>query len=88
MTKRLLAVMMTPQAAPETAALRRMRLVWVALCASLVVGIAAIRFVVGLFGDWGALGVFVLTVATPLHGLVYFRRKNAADDAYAARGGQ
>lgn len=88
MAKRLLDAMLTPQAAPESAALRRMRLVWLALCASLVVAIAAIRPVVALFGNWGALAVFVLTLATPLHGLVYFRRKNAADDAYAARGGQ
>ena len=85
MTKRLFDAMLTPQAAPESAALRRMRLVWVALCASLFVGIAAIRFVVGMFGEWGALGVFVLTVATPVHGLIYFRRKNALDLAYAAR---
>lgn len=88
MAKRLFAAMLTPQAAPESAALRRMRYGWMALCASLVIGVVAIRPVVDLFGNWGAMGVFALTVATPVHGLIYFRRKNATDEAYAARGAQ
>ncbi len=86
MARSLFEAMLTPQAAPENASLRRLRYVWMALCTSLAIGVAAIRFVIDLFGDWGALGIFVLTIATPLHGLVYFRRKNAIDEAYAVRG--
>ncbi len=88
MAKSLFDAMLAPQAAPETSTLRRMRHIWMALCATLVIGTIAIRCVVDLFGNWGALGVFVLTVATPVHGLVYFRRKNAADEAHAARGSE
>ena len=88
MARHLFKTMLTPQAAPESAALRRLRHIWMALCASLAIGVVAIRLIVDLFGDWGALAVFVLMVATPVHGLVYFRRKNAIDEAHAARGAE
>lgn len=85
MTKKVSEGVMTPQAAPETVWLRRMRYIWLALCASLIAGVLAIRLIVDLFGQCGAFAVFILTLATPIHGLVYFRRKNAIDEAFASK---
>jgi hypothetical protein len=74
--------MMTPQAAPETGQLRLMRFVWMGLCCSLGLGVLLIRPIVDLLGNWGALAVLLLTIATPLHGWIYFRKKNRADDDF------
>ncbi len=80
--------MMTPQAAPETRQLRLMRFLWMGLCACLGLGVLLIRPIVDGFGNWGAFAVLVVTLATPIHGLIYFRKKNRADDEFVLRGSE
>ena len=51
----LLIAMLTPQAAPETRGLRIMRLVWMALCASLAGAVLGLQVLLALLGPKGAL---------------------------------
>lgn len=82
MTPLWLDLLRTPMAAPETPALRRMRLVWQLLC-------LALALVVGLFdplhdvtGRVAPCLAAALLVATGLQTWAYLRRKKAADDAF------
>ena len=49
----LLIAMLTPQAAPETRGLRIMRLVWMALCASLAGAVLGLQALLALLGPKG-----------------------------------
>ena len=81
----LLEFMAKPMAAPETPELRRLRWAWVALCASLCVGVAMISFWVAIFGQWVSAAVFVLAIVTVWIGWIYFTTKNRADEAWNAK---
>ena len=81
----LIDYMMTPQAAPETHALRRLRLVWMALCAVLALGTAGIRLWVSLVGLWISALVLAIALATLLVSVLYFGAKTRADDDWASR---
>lgn len=77
-----LDLLRTPMAAPESAGLRRMRLVWQRLCLSvaLLVGFfARVHSALGRAAPCLAAG---LLVAAALYTLLYVRRKNAADIAF------
>ena len=78
----LLVAMLTPQAAPETRGLRIMRLVWMALCASLAGAVLGLQVLLALLGPKGALVAAALCLAAPIHGLFYFRAKIRADEAF------
>ncbi|WP_022676664.1 hypothetical protein [Novosphingobium sp. B-7] len=82
MTHPLITFMKTPMAAPETAALRRMRKLWMALCWLLALAVLLLPILKALVGTWAALPALLLAIVTPLHGLVYFRAKARADDAF------
>ncbi len=82
----LLAYMMTPMAAPESRRLRIMRLIWMALCTSLAGAVIGLQLLLVLFGPYGALVAASLCVATPIHGLIYFRAKTRADEAFGKVG--
>jgi hypothetical protein len=77
----LLAYMMTTMAAPETRRLKAMRLIWMLLCMSLAGTVIGLQLLLALFGPYGALVAVSLCVATPIHGLIYFRAKTRADEA-------
>ncbi|PKP94633.1 MAG: hypothetical protein CVT77_01865 [Alphaproteobacteria bacterium HGW-Alphaproteobacteria-16] len=77
-----LDLLRTPMAAPETAALRRWRLAWLVLCLALAACIMALSPLRRLAGPVAPAAAGVLLVAVLLVGLVYFRRKNAADRAW------
>ena len=79
----LLIAVLTPGAAPETRGLRIMRLVWMALCASLAGAVLSLRALLALLGPKGALVAAALCLAAPIHGLLYFRAKIRADEAFA-----
>lgn len=77
-----LDLLRTPMAAPETRALRRMRLIWQALCVScaLVVGlISPLRHAVGRMAPIGAA---VILLATAAFTCLYLLRKQRADRAF------
>ncbi|WP_010339777.1 hypothetical protein [Sphingobium yanoikuyae] len=83
-----LDLLRTPMAAPETRALRRMRLIWQGLCLSvaLVVGFfSQVHAALGRAAPCLALG---LIVAAGAHTWLYLRRKNAADNAFLERAGE
>ncbi len=81
----LLEFMATPMAAPETAALRRLRWAWVALCVSLCAGVGMIGFWTRIFGLWASAAILVLAIATVWIGWIYFTAKNRADAAWNAK---
>ncbi|CUS45604.1 hypothetical protein MGWOODY_Smn909 [hydrothermal vent metagenome] len=77
-----LDLLRTPMAAPETRALRRMRLIWQALCVTcaLVVGlISPLRHAVGRAAPIGAA---VVLLATSAFTCLYLFRKQRADRAF------
>lgn len=82
MTHPLITFLRTPMAAPETAALRRMRKIWMALCWLLALAVLLLPVLKALLGTWSALPALLLAIVTPLHGLFYFRAKARADDAF------
>ncbi len=82
MTHPLITFIKTPMAAPETRTLRRMRRLWMALCWSLALAVLLLPVVKVLLGKWAALPALLLLAAAMLHGLVYFRAKARADDAF------
>jgi hypothetical protein len=71
-------------AAPETAALRRLRLSWQLLCFVLGGSIWALAPLRAMIGGAAPCGIAVLLVATLLATVVYWRRKQQADRAYLA----
>lgn len=81
----LLEFMATPMTAPETPALRKMRLCWVALCALLCAGVSGISLWTSLIGQWASSLVLVLAISTPCVGWIYFSAKTKADDAWYPR---
>jgi hypothetical protein len=81
----LVAHARTPMAAPETPLLRRLRLTWLVLCAALAIGAGGIEYWTEWAGLWVSALVLAVLLATPLVGFVYFRAKNRADEAWAAR---
>lgn len=84
MKRMLLREALRPQAAPETRLLRAMRLTMMALCAFVFFGTLFIGFWVSLFGVGFAGIVGLAIVALAVEGWVYFKKKNAADLAFAA----
>lgn len=80
----LVQFMLTPMAAPETVTLRRLRFAWSGVCCALLLGVTANGALVATFGPKGAIPALLLTVATPLVGLFYFRAKTHADAAHAS----
>jgi len=82
MTHPFITFLKTPMAAPETRSLRRMRKLWIALCWSLALAVLLLPVVKVLLGKWAALPALLLLAAAMLHGLVYFRAKARADDAF------
>lgn len=81
----LIAYMLTPQAAPETPGLKRLRLVWMGLCGLLALGAIGIRLWIALFGLTASAIIFLLGLATLFTGIFYFTRKARADDRWATR---
>ncbi|MGC1470118.1 MAG: hypothetical protein WA793_12125 [Sphingorhabdus sp.] len=81
----LITHMLTPQAAPETAALKRLRIAWMVLCCLLALGAIGIRLWFALFGLAAPAVIFLLLLLTLLVGAVYFTRKVRADDQWAMR---
>lgn len=81
----LIAYMLTPQAAPETLGLKRLRVAWMGLCWALAGGVIGIRFWVALFGLPASAVILLLGVSALVAGIVYFTRKMRADDRWATR---
>jgi hypothetical protein len=82
-----LDLLRTPMAAPETAALRRLRLSWQALClgSALVVGLfSPLRHVIGRAAP---LLAAILLVATVICTAIYFVLKQRADKAHLETSG-
>ena len=83
-----LDLLRTPMAAPETKALRRLRLTWMTLCG---VSASIVAFFKPLHQDIGFLAVVVaapLLLATTLVTTLYLARKHAADTAWLERAGE
>ena len=83
-----LDMLRTPMAAPETAGLRRLRLVWQVLCLALAASIAGLAPLRALMGRAAPCMIAVLLVATLLATLIYLRRKHRADTIYLATLGE
>lgn len=82
-----LDLLRTPMAAPETRALRRMRLTWQVLClaCALVVGLfKPLRHTVGRLAPLAAAVLLLTTLAVTA---AYFLRKQRADNALLERSG-
>lgn len=83
-----LDLLRTPMAAPETRALRRMRLLWQALCLSLAFVAAFFTRVHAILGRAAPCLALALLVAAGLYTWFYLHRKNAADNAFLERTGE
>ena len=86
MTHPLITFLKTPMAAPETPRLRHMRRWWMALCWMLALAVLLLPLSKALLGEWGALPALMLVLASPVHGLFYFRAKLRADDLFSGEG--
>lgn len=76
-------IMGVPMAAPETAAMRRLRLLVITLAATLCIGIVLIGTIRGALGPAVTGGLFaVLLGVTGIAGTCYFVRKSRRDDAW------
>lgn len=84
MTWMLLKEALRPQAAPETRLLRAMRVTMMMLCAFVFFGTLFIGFWVSLFGVGFAGIVGLAIIALGVEAWIYFKKKNAADLAFAA----
>lgn len=80
-----LDMLRTPLAAPETRGLRRRRHLWQALCFALAASILLLPVLRAIIGRSASIICAVLTCAAVIVGILYFRMKNAADDAWLAR---
>lgn len=80
-----LDMLSTPLAAPETRSLRRRRHLWQALCFALAASILLLPFLRAIGGRTAPIACAVLICAAVIVGILYFRAKNAADDAWLAR---
>ena len=83
MSSPLIDYMKTPMAAPETPSLKRMRVVLMVLCCLVAVGSMLITVLVNVFGLGAAAIMALLVVVTPVHALIYFGKKNRADENFA-----
>ena len=72
-----------PMAAPESAPMRRLRVVFISLAMMTGLGIAGIGLVGNLIGRAGAGGLMLaLWLLTGVSGLVFFRLKVCRDDRW------
>ena len=78
----LIFPMLIPQAAPAPRGFRIMRLVWMALCASLAGAVLGMQGLLALLGPKCVLVAAALCLAAPIHGLFYSRAKIRADEAF------
>ena len=83
-----LDLLRTPMAAPETDDLRVMRRTFQMLCVASAIGVLAISPLVRLFGRPASFVVAALLITTALHTALYVFRKNRADNAWLASGGE
>ncbi|MDF0490461.1 hypothetical protein PX554_20225 [Sphingomonas sp. H39-1-10] len=83
-----LDLLRTPMAAPETPALRRWRLCWLGLCVALAGSILGRALLHVAIGRGASAAVAGLLLAVVLVGLIYWRRKLAADRDWLDRMGQ
>ena len=83
-----LDLLRTPMAAPETASLRRLRLIWQMLCLSLAASILFLRPLRPAAGPAAPCGIAMLLVATLACTGVYLVRKHRADTAQLHRLGE
>ncbi len=77
-----LDMLRTPMAAPETRALRRLRLIWQALCLSLGASIMGLQPLLWQFGRAASAAIAVLLVAVLATTALYLVRKRRADAAF------
>lgn len=77
-----LDMLRTPMAAPETRALRRLRLTWQALCLSLGASILCLQPLLRQFGRAASAAIAVLLVAVLATTALYLARKHRADAAF------
>lgn len=80
-----LDMLRTPMAAPETRGLRRRRRLWQFLCIALAISVFFVGPLRARFGPGAGLVCGVLLWTAVLSGICYFRKKNAADNAWLAR---
>lgn len=83
-----LDMLRTPMAAPETTALKRMRVTWQLLCLALAISILWHEQLRGVFGRAVPCATAALLVATVLWTLVYLMRKHRADTIHIERWGE
>ncbi len=83
-----LDLLRTPMAAPETGALRRMRLVWQGLCLSVAVVVGFFAQVHAALGRAAPCLAAALLAAAALYTWLYLRLKNAADTAFLQETGE
>lgn len=77
-----LDMLRTPMAAPETRTLRRIRLIWQALCVSLGASILGLHPLLRQFGRAASAAIAVLLVAVLATTALYLVRKHRADAAF------
>ena len=77
-----LDMLRTPMAAPENRALRRLRLIWQALCLSLGASILSLHPLQRQFGRTAAAAIAVLLVAVVATTALYLVRKQRADTGF------
>ena len=82
-----LDLLRTPMAAPETRALRRLRLGWQALCFVCAATIGFFGPLHRALGRPAAYGSAALLLATAVWTVVYLVRKQRADAAFLRRAG-
>lgn len=83
-----LDLLRTPMAAPETPALRRMRLTWQALCLTCAAVVGLFAQVHAALGRAAPCAAAALLLGAVLYTWAYLGRKRAADDAFLARAGE
>lgn len=77
-----LDLLRTPMAAPETVALRRLRLTWQALCLTLAANVALLQPLEHVLGRAAACLAAALMIATLCVTILYLTRKHRADCAF------
>jgi hypothetical protein len=77
-----LDLLRTPMAAPETQALRRMRLIWQGLCVTCALVVGFFSPLQHAVGRPAPIGAAVLLLATAAYTCIYLVRKQRADRAF------
>jgi hypothetical protein len=80
-----LDMLTTPMAAPETPRLRRMRLIWQALCLALAASVIFAGALSRAFGPASPCLIAALLAATIAWSALYWTRKHRADRAFLDR---